>query len=115
MGKHVMGTMQHWLTTGTPFKSQKILFKARTLGSNLKYISASNIRPALPSYMIYFISLLSSHPLWASPRASRGSAIHVFLVMYIFSLVLEKHLVLIINFLFGLIQLIGSMRPKFDV
>ena len=35
--------------------------------------------------------------------------------MYIFSLVLEKNLVLITNFLFGLIQLIGSMRPKFDV
>ena len=36
------------------------------------------------SYMIYFISLLSSHPLWApSPRASRGSAIHVFLVIII--------------------------------
>ena len=35
--------------------------------------------------------------------------------MYIFSLVREKHLVLIMSFLFGLIQLIGSMRPKFDV
>ena len=79
-GEHGMGTIQHWLTTGTPFKSQKILFKTRALGSNLKYISASNIRPALPSYMNYFISLLSSHLLWASPRASRGSAIHVFLV-----------------------------------
>ena len=70
-GDHGMGPMQHWLTTATPFKSQKILFKARALGSNLihrrlKYISASNIRPALPSYMIYFISLPSSHPLWAS-------------------------------------------------
>ena len=71
-GEHRMGPMQHSLTTATPFKSQKILFKARALGSNLihrrlKYISASNIRPALPSYMIYFISLLSSHHLWASP------------------------------------------------
>ena len=27
--------MQHSLTTATPFKSQKILFKARALGSNL--------------------------------------------------------------------------------
>ena len=30
-----MGPMQHSLTTATPFKSQKILFKARALGSNL--------------------------------------------------------------------------------
>ena len=66
-GEHGMGPMQHWLTTATPFKSQKIL-KARALGSSFKkYISASNIKPALPSYVIYFISLLSSHPLWASP------------------------------------------------
>ena len=36
------------------------------------------------SYMIYFISLLSSHPLRApSPQALRGSAIHVFLVIII--------------------------------
>ena len=66
-------SMQHSLTTATPCKSQKILFKARALGSNLihmqeiEYISASNIRPALLSYMICFISLLSSHSLWASP------------------------------------------------
>ena len=80
-----MGPMQHSLTTATPFKSQKILFKARALGSNLihrrlKYISASNIRPALPSYMIYFVSLLFPHPIRDPPRASRGSAIYVFLV-----------------------------------
>ena len=30
-----MGTMQHSLTTATPFKSKRILFKARALGSNL--------------------------------------------------------------------------------
>ena len=34
-----MGPMQHWLphslTTATPFKSKKILFKTRALGSNL--------------------------------------------------------------------------------
>ena len=30
-----MGPLQHSLTTATPFKSQKILFKARALGSNL--------------------------------------------------------------------------------
>ena len=34
----------------------------------IKYISASNIRPTLPSYMIYFITLLSFHPLWAPPE-----------------------------------------------
>ena len=59
--------MQHWLTTATPFKSQKILFKARALGSNLKYISASNSRPALASYMIllHFSPVLP--PLMGSP------------------------------------------------
>ena len=33
-----MGPVQHWLpfvTTETPFKSKKVLFKARALGSNL--------------------------------------------------------------------------------
>ena len=30
-----VGHMQHSLTTATPFKSQKILLKARALGSNL--------------------------------------------------------------------------------
>ena len=68
-----MGPMQYSLTTATPFKSQKILFKARALGSNLihrrlKYISASNIRPALPSNMIYFVSLLFPHPIRDPPE-----------------------------------------------
>ena len=40
--------------------------------------------------MIYFISLLSSHPLWPPPRASRGSAIHVFLVITYFVRSLSK-------------------------
>ena len=66
-----MGTMQHSLTTATPFKSQRILFKARALGSNLihRRLSTSqlDINPDLPNYMIYFISLLSSHPLWTPP------------------------------------------------
>ena len=69
------------------FKSQKILCQSTRFKFNpqeIKYISASNIRSTLPSYMIYFIFLLSSHPLWAPPpRASRGSAIHVFLVRLI--------------------------------
>ena len=30
-----MGPMQHSLTTATPFISQRIIFKARALGSNL--------------------------------------------------------------------------------
>ena len=34
-GEHGMGPMQQSLTTATPFKTQKILFKARALGSNL--------------------------------------------------------------------------------
>ena len=66
-GEHGMAPMQHWLTTSTPFKSQKILLKPEHWVQIFKkYISASNIRPALPSYMIYFIFLPSSHPLWAS-------------------------------------------------
>ena len=70
-----MGPTQHSLTTATPFISQRIIFKARALGSNLidRRLSTSqlpilsNIRSTLPRNMIYFISLLSSHPLWASP------------------------------------------------
>ena len=89
-GEHGMGPMQHCLTTATPFKSQKILFKARALGSDLIHgrLSTSQLPildPPSPCYVIYFISLLSSHPLWASPpppQASRGSAIHVSLVFY---------------------------------
>ena len=66
-GEHGMGPMQLWLTTVTPFKSQKILLKPEHWVQIFKkHISASNIRPALPSYMIYFISLPSSHPSWAS-------------------------------------------------
>ena len=59
-------SMQHSLTTATPCKSQKILFKARALGSNLihmqeiEYISASNIRP--PSPVTWFASFLSCPP-----------------------------------------------------
>ena len=41
--------------------------------------------------MIYFISLLSSHPFWAPPRASRGSAIHVFLVYWVLVQALVVH------------------------
>ena len=63
--------MQHSLTTATPFKSQKILFKARALGSNLIHRRLSTSQ--LPSQ---FIPLMGSFP-----RASRGSAIHVFVVI----------------------------------
>ena len=58
--------------------------------SRIKYISASNIRPALASYMIYFISLLSSHPLWASPPSlarfcdTRISSMNICLVSWLF-------------------------------
>ena len=81
--------MQHSLTTATPFKSQKILLKPeystrfKFNPQEIKYILAPNIRSTLPSYMIYFISLQSSHPFMGSPQASRGSAIHVFLVIII--------------------------------
>ena len=65
-------SMQHSLTTATPCKSQKILFKARALGSNLihRRLSTSQ-RPILdapsPVTSVCFISLVSSHSLWASP------------------------------------------------
>ena len=70
------------LTTATPFISQKILFKARALGSNL-LPSEPVLKPALPSYTIYSNSLPPSY-LWhfnGLPRASRRSAIHIFLVI----------------------------------
>ena len=60
-----MGPMQHWLTTATPFKSQKILFKARALGSNLihRRLSTSQL-PILdpPSPVTWFTSFLSCPP-----------------------------------------------------
>ena len=86
-GEHGIGPMQHWLTTATPFKSQKILFKARALGSNLihRRLSTSQL-PILdpPSPVTWFTSFLSCPPTTYGlpPRASRGSAIHVFLVYY---------------------------------
>ena len=83
-GEHRMGPMQQWLTTATHLNLRRSFLKPEHwVPIFKKYISASNIRPAHPSYMIYYISLLSFHPLWASPPppgASRGSAIHVFLV-----------------------------------
>ena len=64
-GEHGMGPMQHSLTTATPFKSQKILFKARALGSNLIHgrLSTSQL-PILdpPSPVIWFTSFLSCPP-----------------------------------------------------
>ena len=64
-GEHGMGPMQHWLTTATPFKSQKILFKARALGSNLihRRLSTSQL-PILdpPSPVTWFTSFLSCPP-----------------------------------------------------
>ena len=81
-----MGPMQHSLTTASPIKSQKILFKARALGSNLihRRLSTSQL-PILdpPSPVTWFTSFLSCPPTpygLPPPRASRGSAIHVFLV-----------------------------------
>ena len=64
-GEHGMGPMQHLLTTATPFKSQKILFKARALGSNLihRRLSTSQL-PILdpPSPVTWFTSFLSCPP-----------------------------------------------------
>ena len=60
-----MGPMQHSLTTATLFKSQKILFKARALGSNLihRRLSTSQL-PILdpPSPVTWFTSFLSCPP-----------------------------------------------------
>ena len=77
--------MQHSLTTATPFKSQKILFKPRALGSNLihRRLSTSQLPildPPPPQLhdLLCFSPLLP--PIMGSPRASRGSAMHVFLV-----------------------------------
>ena len=72
------GPMQDWLpaslTTATTFKSQKILFKARALGSNLlqpkgdyvhltsQYYSASiETRPPQLHNLLCFSALPSSH------------------------------------------------------
>ena len=86
-----MGPLQHSLTTAPPFKCQKILFKARAPGWNLihRRLSRSQL-PILdpPSPVTWFTSPFPRPPpppLCApSPsRASRGSAIHVFLVEYI--------------------------------
>ena len=60
-----MGPMQHSLTTATPFKSQKILFKARALGSNLihRRLSTSQL-PILdpPTPVTWFTSFVSCPP-----------------------------------------------------
>ena len=60
--EHGMGPMQHSLTTATPLKSQKILFRARALGSNLihRRLSTSQL-PILdpPSPVTWFTSFLS--------------------------------------------------------
>ena len=82
------------LTTPTSFKSHKLLFNKRGLGwiySNQKtinYIPPSNLRASVETRPPKLPNLLQFSPpsildiLWASPhpRASRGSAIHVFLV-----------------------------------
>ena len=60
-----MGPLQHSLTTAPPFKSQKILFKARAPGSNLihRRLSTSQL-PILDlhSPVTWFTSLLSRPP-----------------------------------------------------
>ena len=94
------GPMKHWL----PFlnnTTHKILFKDRALGSNFlrtkRRLSTSHLpilepmlRPALLNHTIYSISLPPSHPrhFMGLPRASRGSAIHVFLLRLV---IVEKN------------------------
>ena len=65
-GEHgEMGPLQHSLITATPFKSQKILFKARAPGSNLihRRLSTSKL-PILDllSPVTWFTSFLSCPP-----------------------------------------------------
>ena len=96
-GEHGVNNGYPSLTTATPFKSLKILIKARALSSNLlqtkgdfkttSHLSTLEplLKPALPSHTIYSNSPPPSH-LWhfmGLPRASRGSAIDVFQVMII--------------------------------
>ena len=85
------GPMQHSLTTAIPIKCQKILFKRKSTGLKCtptkRRVSTSHLliwepvsqlhnllhsSPALPS--------LSFHASPFHPRASRGFAMHVFLV-----------------------------------
>ena len=60
-----MGPMQHSLTTSTPFKSQKILFTARALGSHLIHRSLSTSQLPLLDQLFPvtgFTSFLSCPP-----------------------------------------------------
>ena len=60
-----MGPMQHSLTTATPLKSQKILFKARALGSNLihRRLSTSQLPILDPPFPVtWFTSFLPCPP-----------------------------------------------------
>ena len=64
-GEHGMGPMQHWLTTATPFKSQKSPFKARAVGSNLIHRRLSTSQLWIldpPSPVTWFTSFLSCPP-----------------------------------------------------
>ena len=64
-GEHGMGPMQYWLTTATPFKSQKSLFKARAVGSNLIHRRLSTSQLWIldpPSPVTWFTSFLSCPP-----------------------------------------------------
>ena len=78
--EHGMGPMQHLLTTTTPFNSQKFLFKARALGSNLIHrgLSTSQLLILdLSSPVAWLTSFLCcpTTPYGLPPRASRGSVI----------------------------------------
>ena len=88
-GENGIGPVQHSLTTETPFKSPKMVFKAKALGSNLihRRLSTSQLPildPPSPVHAVHDLLHVSPvlPPLMGSPpppRASRGSAIHVFL------------------------------------
>ena len=81
-----MGPMQYSLTTATLFKSQKILFNARALSSNLihRMLSTSQLPifktcPPQLHDLLHFSPVLQ--PLMGSPpppRALQGSVIHTY-------------------------------------
>ena len=82
---HVGGS--HGVNTGPPFlhQPQKILFKDRALCSNLLQPKRRLTTPLLPILEPVLKSALASYILCPPPspppaRATRGSAIHVFLV-----------------------------------
>ena len=93
-----MGPMQYSLTTATLFKSQKILFNARALSSNLihRMLSTSQLPifktcPPQLHDLLHFSPVLP--PLMGSPPPSfaRFCDTHLFLVSIVENLILSGY------------------------